>query len=162
METEDKKDLSPEDYLERNKNASSRYMEDSRKKYLLASNTESLQTLMEKQQDELTRVLIELKSEYDLLTRRKVIRNIALLYIFELYENKDDLINIDLKNSYINDNIMTIIVCLNSLYELGLIESDLIIDFGNDLNLADILKIISNMSFKNFDKYDVKELCKRI
>ena len=74
METEDKKDLSPEDYLERNKNASSRYMEDSRKKYLLASNTESLQTLMEKQQDELTRVLIELKSEYDLLTRESSIK----------------------------------------------------------------------------------------
>ena len=74
METEDKKDISPEDYLERNKNASSRYMEDSRKKYLLASNTESLQTLMEKQQDELTRVLIELKSEYDLLTRESSIK----------------------------------------------------------------------------------------
>ena len=74
METEDKKELSPEDYLERNKNASSRYMEDSRKKYLLASNTESLQTLMEKQQDELTRVLIELKSEYDLLTRESSIK----------------------------------------------------------------------------------------
>ena len=74
METEDKKELSPEDYLERNKNASSRYMEDSRKKYLLASNTESLQTLMEKQQDELTRVLIELKSEYDLYTRESSIK----------------------------------------------------------------------------------------
>ena len=46
METEEKKELSPEDYLERNKNASSRYMEDSRKQYLLASNTESLQTLL--------------------------------------------------------------------------------------------------------------------
>jgi multidrug resistance efflux pump len=44
-------------------------MEDTRKQYLLASNTESLQTLIEKQKDELTRVLIELKSEYDLLTR---------------------------------------------------------------------------------------------
>ena len=69
METENRKELTPEDYQERNKNASSRYMEDSRKQYLLASNTESLQTLIEKQQEELTRVLIELKSEYDLLTR---------------------------------------------------------------------------------------------
>ena len=74
METEEKKELSPEDYLERNKNASSRYMEDSRKQYLLASNTESLQTLMERQQEELTRVLIELKSEYDLLTRETSIK----------------------------------------------------------------------------------------
>ena len=69
METETQKELTLEDYEERNKNASSRYMEDTRKQYLLASNTESLQTLIEKQKDELTRVLIELKSEYDLLTR---------------------------------------------------------------------------------------------
>ena len=74
METEEKKELSPQDYLERNKNATSRYMEDSRKQYLLASNTESLQTLMERQQEELTRVLIELKSEYDLLTRETSIK----------------------------------------------------------------------------------------
>ncbi len=74
METENRKELTNEDYLERNKNASSRYMEDSRKQYLLASNTESLQTLIEKQQDELTRVLIELKSEYDLLTRETSIK----------------------------------------------------------------------------------------
>ena len=69
METETQKELTLEDYEERNKNAASRYMEDTRKQYLLASNTESLQTLIEKQKDELTRVLIELKSEYDLLTR---------------------------------------------------------------------------------------------
>ena len=69
METETKKELTLADYEERKKNVSSRYMEDSRKKYLLASNTESLITLIEKQKDELTRVLIELKSEYDLLTR---------------------------------------------------------------------------------------------
>ena len=69
METETQKELILEDYEERNKNAASRYMEDTRKQYLLASNTESLQTLIEKQKDELTRVLIELKSEYDLLTR---------------------------------------------------------------------------------------------
>ena len=68
METE-RNQLTQEDYEERNRNATSRYMEDSRKQYLLASNTESLQALTEKQQDELTRVLIELKSEYDLLTR---------------------------------------------------------------------------------------------
>ena len=69
METENSKTLSKMDYEERNKNASSRYMEDTRKQYLLASNTESLQTLIENQKEELTRVLIELKSEYDLLTR---------------------------------------------------------------------------------------------
>jgi len=88
METEEKKELSPEDYLERNKNATSRYMFDSRKQYLLASNTESLQTLMERQQEELTRVLIELKSEYDLLTRETAIKK----QLIEEYNKKVNMI----------------------------------------------------------------------
>ena len=55
-------------------NASSRYMEDTRKQYLLASNNEFLQALIENQEEEITRVLIELKSEYDLLTSESSIK----------------------------------------------------------------------------------------
>ena len=42
-------------------NSSSRYMEDTRKRYILTSNNESLQALIENQEEELTIVLIELK-----------------------------------------------------------------------------------------------------
>ena len=56
------------------KASSSRYMLDTRKHYLLASNTESLQTLMQKQRNDLTNVLIELKSEYDLITRESSVK----------------------------------------------------------------------------------------
>ncbi len=74
METENEKLATNEEYEARKNNASSRYMEDTRKQYLLASNKESLQTLIENQEEELTRVLIELKSEYDLLTRESIIK----------------------------------------------------------------------------------------
>ena len=74
METGDQNQISQIDYQERNNNASSRYMEDTRKHYLLASNTESLQSLMDNQKEELTNVLIELKSEYDLITRESSIK----------------------------------------------------------------------------------------
>ena len=56
------------------KSSSSRYMLDTRKHYLLASNTESLQTLMQKQRGDLTNVLIELKSEYDLIMRESSVK----------------------------------------------------------------------------------------
>ena len=49
-------------------------MEDTRKQYLLASNNEFLQVLIENQEEEITRVLIELKFEYDLLTRESSIK----------------------------------------------------------------------------------------
>ena len=75
METDaQNKSLKKEEYDELMKNASSRYMEDTRKQYLLASNKESLQMLLDNQKEELTRVLIELKSEYDLLTRESHIK----------------------------------------------------------------------------------------
>ena len=74
METENTKLATEAEYEARKKNATSRYMEDTRKKYLLASNNESLPALIENQEEELTRVLIELKSEYDLLTRESLIK----------------------------------------------------------------------------------------
>ena len=73
METEINKSAKIANYEERKNNATSRYMQDTRKQYLLASNNESLQNLIENQEEELTRVLIELKTEYDLLTRESII-----------------------------------------------------------------------------------------
>ena len=88
MEIEEEKLETEEEYEVRKKNASSRYMEDTRKKYLLASNNESLQALIEKQEGELTNVLIELKSEYDLLTRESIIKK----ELIEEYNKKINMI----------------------------------------------------------------------
>ena len=74
METENTKIVTEAEYEARKNNASSRYMDEARRKYLLASSKESLQTLIENQEEELTRVLIEFKSEYDLLTRELLIK----------------------------------------------------------------------------------------
>ena len=88
METENEKERRGVDYEERKNNASSRYMEDTRRQYLLASNNESLITLIEKQKEELSRVLIELKTEYDLLTRESIIKK----ELIEEYNKKINMI----------------------------------------------------------------------
>ena len=88
METENEKARRGVDYEERKNNASSRYMEDTRRQYLLASNNESLITLIEKQKEELSRVLIELKTEYDLLTRESIIKK----ELIEEYNKKINMI----------------------------------------------------------------------
>ena len=88
METDNKKIISENEYEERKNNPLSRYMEDTRKHYLLASNKESLQTLMENQEQNLTNVLIELKSEYDLLTRESAIKR----QLIEEYNKKINMI----------------------------------------------------------------------
>ena len=88
METEKAKLERRGNYEERKNNATSKYMEDTRKQYLLASNNESLITLIENQQEELTRVLIELKTEYDLLTRESIIKK----ELIEEYNKKINMI----------------------------------------------------------------------
>ncbi len=88
METENNNINKGTNYEERKNNATSRYMEDTRKQYLLASNNESLQALIENQEEELTRVLIELKTEYDLLTRESIIKK----ELIEEYNKKINMI----------------------------------------------------------------------
>jgi hypothetical protein len=88
METENNNVKKGSSYEERKNNATSRYMEDTRKQYLLASNNESLQALIENQEEELTRVLIELKTEYDLLTRESIIKK----ELIEEYNKKINMI----------------------------------------------------------------------
>ena len=53
----------------------SRYMSNDKKHYYLASVDENVQTLIKEQIDSLTRVLIELKSQYDIITRETSIKD---------------------------------------------------------------------------------------
>ena len=55
-------------------NAQSKYLTHQKKRYLLASNTDSVQQLIENQINELTNILIEKKSEYDKITREAKIK----------------------------------------------------------------------------------------
>ena len=57
-----------------NIDTSNRYMIDTRKHYLLASNKESLESLLQNQSEQLLKVLVELKSEYDLIIRESTIK----------------------------------------------------------------------------------------
>ena len=54
---------------EEEKKGESRYLTSKKKQYLLASNQESIQQLIENQTEQLTNILIQHKSEYDKLTR---------------------------------------------------------------------------------------------
>ena len=68
METEIEEEKNVSTYNEENKGGS-RYLKSKKKQYLLASNQESIQQLIENQTEQLTNILIQQKSEYDKLTR---------------------------------------------------------------------------------------------
>ena len=150
--------------LEFNKNGGmniSTYLNNKKCEYLdnILNNSDIKTALTIKELDKIMELFLKIQYEFDLTTRRNVIHDISLLYILELYENKDIISEFDLDNSYINDIIMSIIVTLNSLKELGLIENDdLIIDLADDLKLSDILEIIKKMQFKNLESEKIKSL----
>ena len=68
QEKEEKPVLPMDEFEEKIKNAQPLYLEQGKKQYLLASSQESLTALVNNQKEELTRVLVDLKSEYDHLT----------------------------------------------------------------------------------------------
>ena len=80
METESQDKLQSQSLLNQN----SRYMLDLRKHYLLASNTDSLESLLENQKEDLTKFLIQLKSEYDLIIRESMLKK----KLIEEYDKK--------------------------------------------------------------------------
>ena len=63
---------------------SNRYMIDTRKHYLLASNKDSLESLLKKQSEQLRKVLMDLKAEYDLIIRESTFKK----KIIEEYNKK--------------------------------------------------------------------------
>ncbi|MCQ2819556.1 MAG: hypothetical protein MJ252_20020 [archaeon] len=73
----------------------SRYLTSEKKRYLLASVDEDEQSLMNQQKQELTNILIELKSEYDKITRESKCKNEQII---ELEKMSKMLEEMDQKN----------------------------------------------------------------
>ena len=111
-------------------------------------NNETNTTLTIEDIDNIMELYLKTQNEFDIISKRNIIRNISLLYLFELYENKDKIEDYNLNNSYLKECIISIVLWLNTLLELDLIKVDYLIDLNNDYTLDDIIKIISNMEFK--------------
>ncbi len=96
--------------------------------------------------DELMKSFLLEKDEYDILTQREIIREISILYLFELKENID-LIDINkIKNSYIDSSIKSIISSISELENDGLIKLNNSFDI-EDLSLENLLNIIKDIEF---------------
>ena len=97
--------------------------------------------------DELVRLFLQMKSNYSIITQRDVINKFALIYIYEIYENKDDIQIDELNNSYINDMLKSIMICLNNMVESNEIENNIIINLEENISLNYIINCIKNIKF---------------
>ena len=136
------------------------YLDNLKKKYLLNlfDGGEEKTKVSIEDLDKMTELFLKMQNEYSIVNKRKIMRNIALLYLFELYENKDNLDNLDLENSYLNDNLVSVLICLNTLKELDLIESDVLINLNSDIQLEDVIYIVKNITFKKISQEKVLSL----
>ena len=140
------------------------FFNDLKKEYLFnCLNQESKKTdLTFEKINKMNELFLKIKDKYSLVNQRKVIKDLAFLYIMEVYENKDTITLEELENSYFKDNLKSIIICLKGLSEIGLINLNYSFDLVEDLNCGLVLDIIKNIKFNKLPEEQLKELVKRI
>lgn len=107
--------------------------------------------------DNLNELFLKMKNNYSIISQRKVIVNLSYLYIYEIYENKDTILLEELQDSYFNDNLNTILICIAEMIDNEVIENNILINFDN-VTPEYVLNIIKNIKFIPKEKNKQKEL----
>ena len=105
--------------------------------------------------DKIMELFLKTQNDYNPINRRIIFRNISLIYLLEIYENKDTIDYEILKKSYVNQCLKSIILCIISLMEDNVITCDYLITLNDDIMLSDVIDVIKNIKFK---KNEVKKL----
>ena len=135
------------------------YLESKKNEYLdNLLNNNIVTSLTIKDIDKIMELYLKMQNDFDILDKRKIIRNISLLYLLELIENKDNYNEIDLQSSYLNDNLLTIIIWINTLKELDIIEINSLFDISINYTTSDILEIIKSVVIKEIENEKIKKL----
>ena len=140
------------------------YLNKLQKEYLIniltGSEKETSITFLEL--EKLNELFLKAKNHYGFLEQRNVLKKIAFLYLMELIENIDNIDEYDLENSYFVDSLKTILVHIEILRELGIIESNVLVDLNQELSVSSILEIIKTIEFNKFSKKESLELVKKL
>ena len=102
-------------------------------------------------------LFIKQKEEYSLVNQRLFQRNISILYFFELYEQKDNLDIEELNNTYIVDNLKTIIIVINTFQEENILTYDYYLDLNN-ISLENVINLIKSIKFTKNSTDKIKKL----
>ena len=80
----------------------------------------------------------------------------------EIYENKDIITLEELEDSYFADNLKSIVICIKSLQDIGLIECNYLIELVSELSCSIVFDMIKNIEFSKIKEGQVKELIKSL
>lgn len=151
-------------FKKRNQTDITKYLENLKISYLedLLNISKMEEDLTIKDLDKIEELFLKTKNKYTLLIQRKVLKDLAFLYLMYLIKNIDYLDTEVIEESYVKDNLKTIIIIIESLKSTGLIKDNLSIDLVADLTLNKVLDIIKNIEFNHIEKTAVNKLIKTI
>ena len=112
--------------------------------------------------EKINELFLKVKKEYNPVDQRNILKNLSFLYLMELKENILDIKEEKFKNSYLQDNLKSILICIESLRRIGLIKESILIDLNCELNLASIFDIIRDIEFISLTDDNIKELVKKL
>ena len=92
-------------------------------------------------------LILKTQDDYDLNVQRQIFQHISMLYLFEIYENKDTIKIEDINNDCIKECINSILTIIFRLLNDDIIECDRLIDLGIEYTMEDLLDIIRNIRF---------------
>lgn len=142
------------------------YLIKTKEEYLknFLSGNEIKTTLTLDELEKINELFLKAKAEYSPVDQRNILKNLSFLYLMELKENISDIQEEKLKDSYLQDNLKSILICIESLRRVGLIKESILIDLNSEINLSNILEIISKIEFNTslINNDNVKELVKKL
>ena len=150
----------------KNGNTIDEYLDSLKVNYLngIINNEEINDRLDVKKIDEVEDIFLKTKDKYSLIAQRKILKDLAFIYLMEVYMNIDNIEYEDLKDSYFSDNLKTIYVIIQALKDLGVITVDIATDLNEELNLRNVLLMIKSIRFNKemIEQIDKEELVRKL
>ena len=110
-----------------------------------------------KKLDKINELFLEKQDNYSVIDKVKVINSLGLIYLLEVYENKDRLSISELEQSYFGEYLEKIVTITKALDELGVIKCSYFVSLVKELNIKVVFDMIKSV---NFIKVEEKELIK--
>lgn len=108
--------------------------------------------------DKLMELFLKTKDNYSLIEQRKILRNFASVYMFEVKENESEVTLKRLEDSYFEDLKKSIMICIDALIENGFVKSNMITELSKEETTEDVLNLIRSLEFNRLSKEQIKEL----
>lgn len=110
--------------------------------------------------DKINEMFLKSKEYYKVHDQRNILYKISLLYVMLVKQNIENVTIDSLKESYFNDNIKTVITCINILKDLNIVTNNFEFNSENIPTISDTLDVIRKMEFKTNIEENIKKLIK--